>query len=788
MKVGIERTRKALTANESKSFRDAMAKALYGSLFDWLIRKLNSAMSTTAITQPGELESDSSKGANIGVLDIFGFENNTTNSLEQFFINYTNEKLQHYFNERVFHMEQKLYKEEGVIVSQTEYVDNSGCVTLIEGQYGVKGKPGILRIMDEELAMSRRSDEHFMQRMVSQFGSRTSVRQKLSGTNSNAYFFTHLKYNDRFIIQHYAGNVEYNISGFLHKNKDRLSQHLTSLLKTSTCPLITTLFSVEVIPTNNKKQTNFDMLMAKEKRKKKTKSKQQANLGTIFKRQLIELVKTLDRSSPHFISCINPNNDKLPCNFKSSIVLDQIRNAGLIAALHIRRSGYPYRSSHVDFYRQYVKSLQPPHQRRLEEKIGTLTNPSEAKQACIALLEALSDPNEIGEDIIRTVGFDQRYIKIGNSKVFWTRSQKNALESLRELVQKGMLMNDSPISRNRRSTSISSHLRFRGSTRSTRITAPDSPLTYKRSARYTSGSINTPIMSSGRLHSSGSRSPKTDLARDSFTSRRPSEPAFRVSATFSRASETRPKLMSLQETSPTRARHKNMPVSLLPSNFDEALTIAGKHPISSLKMIANRKEMNIPVVSLFHQSTPMGTSLVDLGDSAKLRKLSILSFWNILSYSGELYHVWPHICGHAVLTTGLRTAELRDELYCQMIKQTTPDPSIELPITKIESYLLVWQLIETCLKHFHPNSVSVKLALLSHIAEYVNMKKVFTNTDQMKNISKTATLILQRFVNDLLQLRTGRSKAASRRVSLIEFPENLKSRTSSNAKENIIPN
>lgn len=87
----------------SGNCRDALAKHLYTSLFDWLVSRINARISTTT----------SSTARWVGLLDIFGFENFDVNSYEQLMINYANEKLQQKFTADLFTSVQHEYIEQG---------------------------------------------------------------------------------------------------------------------------------------------------------------------------------------------------------------------------------------------------------------------------------------------------------------------------------------------------------------------------------------------------------------------------------------------------------------------------------------------------------------------------------------------------------------------------------------------------------------------------------------------------------------------------------------------------
>ncbi|MED6221447.1 hypothetical protein PIB30_054772 [Stylosanthes scabra] len=112
---------KALDCNAAVAGRDALAKTVYASLFDWLVDKINRSVGQ-----------DRNSQIQIGVLDIYGFECFKDNSFEQFCINFANEKLQQHFNEHVFKMEQEEYGREEINWSYIEFVDNQDVLDLIE--------------------------------------------------------------------------------------------------------------------------------------------------------------------------------------------------------------------------------------------------------------------------------------------------------------------------------------------------------------------------------------------------------------------------------------------------------------------------------------------------------------------------------------------------------------------------------------------------------------------------------------------------------------------------------
>lgn len=172
---------------EAIATRDALAKGLYGALFDWIVTQVNRALLF-------KRDSKEHKGNSIGVLDIFGFEDfGDHNSFEQFCINIANERLHYYFNQHVFKYEQEEYQREGIQWKNVEFIDNTACLELIEGR-----PYGLLCLLDDQCSFPGASNATVLHKF--------EQHQK-----ANDYYEMPHKRENAFLVKHYAGIVKYQI-------------------------------------------------------------------------------------------------------------------------------------------------------------------------------------------------------------------------------------------------------------------------------------------------------------------------------------------------------------------------------------------------------------------------------------------------------------------------------------------------------------------------------------------------------------------------------------------------
>ncbi|KAK4018475.1 hypothetical protein OUZ56_000526 [Daphnia magna] len=307
-----------LSKVQALDVRDAFAKGIYGRLFIWIVNKLN-----CAIRKSDEMDTSS-----IGVLDIFGFENFSVNSFEQFCINYANENLQQFFVRHIFKLEQEEYNQENISWQHIEFVDNQDSLDLI----AIK-QMNIMALIDEESKFPKGTDQTMLAKL-----------NKTHGSNKN-YVKPRSDLQASFGFNHFAGVVFYDARGFLDKNRDSFSADLMQLVHVTTNKFLRTLFAE-------------DISMGSETRKKAP------TLSAQFKRSLDSLMRTLSACQPFFVRCIKPNELKQSMVFDRELCCRQLRYSGMMETIRIRRAGYPIRHTFREFverYRFLISGCPPPH-------------------------------------------------------------------------------------------------------------------------------------------------------------------------------------------------------------------------------------------------------------------------------------------------------------------------------------------------------------------------------------------------------------------------------------------
>uniref|UniRef100_A0A672L0I3 Unconventional myosin-Ie-like n=1 Tax=Sinocyclocheilus grahami TaxID=75366 RepID=A0A672L0I3_SINGR len=314
-----------LNTEQASFTRDALSKALYSRLFDYLVDTINKAM-----------QKDHEE-FNTGVLDIYGFEIFQKNGFEQFCINFVNEKLQQIFIELTLKAEQEEYVQEGIKWTPIEYFNNKVVCDLIESKLN---PPGIMSILDDVCATMHAKGE----------GADQTLLQKLQSQIGTHEHFN--SWNKGFIVHHYAGKVSYDVSGFCERNRDVLFNDIIELMQSSEFAFIRDLF-----PEN----------LEAEKRGRPT------TAGSKIKKQANNLVQTLMKCTPHYIRCIKPNETKKPRDWEESRAKHQVEYLGLRENIRVRRAGYAFRRVFKKFLQRYaILTRETWPQWRGDEKQGVL--------------------------------------------------------------------------------------------------------------------------------------------------------------------------------------------------------------------------------------------------------------------------------------------------------------------------------------------------------------------------------------------------------------------------------
>ncbi|CAO2643641.1 MYH2 [Lemmus lemmus] len=375
VKVGNEYVTKGQTVEQVTNAVGALAKAMYEKMFLWMVTRINQQLDTK---QPRQYF--------IGVLDIAGFEIFDFNSLEQLCINFTNEKLQQFFNHHMFVLEQEEYKKEGIEWEFIDFgMDLAACIELIE-------KPmGIFSILEEECMFPKATDTSFKNKLYEQHLGKSANFQKPKVVKGKA--------EAHFSLIHYAGTVDYNITGWLDKNKDPLNETVVGLYQKSSVKTLAYLFSGA--------QTAEAGGAAKKGAKKKGSSFQ--TVSALFRENLNKLMTNLRSTHPHFVRCIIPNETKTPGAMEHELVLHQLRCNGVLEGIRICRKGFPSRILYADFKQRYK-----------------VLNASAIPEG------QFIDSKKASEKLLGSIDIDHTQYKFGHTKVFFKAGLLGLLEEMRD--------------------------------------------------------------------------------------------------------------------------------------------------------------------------------------------------------------------------------------------------------------------------------------------------------------------------------------------------------------------
>ncbi|KAK1200007.1 MYO3B protein, partial [Pygoscelis papua] len=290
--------------------RDSIAKVAYGRVFGWIVCKINELLAENVDSEVELRE--------IGILDIFGFENFAVNRFEQLCINLANEQLQHFFNHHIFQLEQAAYKEEELPWETITFNNNQAILNLL------LAKPlGLMSLLDEQSAFPQATDKTFVDKLNSSF-------------KGNLHFQPGRSHVLGFSIIHYAGKVQYTAGGFLEKNRDTLPANVRGLFINSITPLLSVLF------------TGKSLCYGRASYMNQGPPRQELGVGMRL-HSLMVLMERMYSANPHFVRCIKPNNQKEPGVVDSQMVLLQLRYNGLLETIRIRRDGFSWRPSFEEF-------------------------------------------------------------------------------------------------------------------------------------------------------------------------------------------------------------------------------------------------------------------------------------------------------------------------------------------------------------------------------------------------------------------------------------------------------
>jgi len=368
LKVGKDFVKKGQNVDQVAFSVSATSKSLFARLFDWIVGKVNDS-----------LDAPNPRKYFIGVLDIAGFEIFDLNVLEQLLINYTNERLQQFFNHHMFVQEQEEYKAEGI---QWAFIDFG--MNLVQTIELIEKKMGILSMLEEECIVPKATDKTYLEKLMGKHLGKNDKFGKPKPAKKG-------KPEAHFELGHYAGVVGYNVTGWLFKNKDPVNEAVVAMMQEATNPVVNIVFQEK--DTGEKKKGSALM-----------------TISAGHRESLMKLMTNLHSTHPHFVRCIIPNEIKKSGHSDSPLIMHQLTCNGVLEGIRICQLGLPNKVVYPDFLVRY--SIVAP-------KI---------------FADGGADHKNTANKALLSVGMDPENFRTGHTKVMFRAGKLAELEDIREFA------------------------------------------------------------------------------------------------------------------------------------------------------------------------------------------------------------------------------------------------------------------------------------------------------------------------------------------------------------------
>lgn len=299
MKIGEDRVVKPLTIEQSYLTLNSLARQLYSSLFNFIVDKINKSLLQVEVPN-----------IKLNILDIFGFENFESNGLDQFCINWCNERIHDHFVRDTFNYQRNILIKEGVKSEKTL----KDCIVEKSSLEVIEKRLGLVDLIDEESFLG---------------GNSNNLQLKIQNyTNLNT------KTPNTILFKHYNGNVTYSLCDFVDKNREK---------STISMKIFNNIY-------DNDQNINFGQEFISNFIKTNIASK---SLVVEFKNSLNALFNLISKTQIKYVKCIKPNFNKEPDSFNEELVLNQLKNSGIFQAINLSQHLFPYMLHFEDFTNYY---------------------------------------------------------------------------------------------------------------------------------------------------------------------------------------------------------------------------------------------------------------------------------------------------------------------------------------------------------------------------------------------------------------------------------------------------